>query len=534
MLRIITLCTLLLTTTACLSQVDAPPTYIITATPDAIGTLAHATLPPMQVSLYSEASPPVEAAALAPEPPLPPKPCEDTIPKRTRYVADASLNWETHLVDVMQQVTYMNTTGSVQDEIVFQVEANRQPGLFTLSRILTADNRLIEDIVIDFNRMTVPVPGGVGVNCTVTLDMSYSLQLPEVLPGGAGRIGYFGFTPTQINLGHWMPVVALYSPMLDWMTPRPQVEVGELTTIEASDFKVTLELLNAPPLAVAVGPGLGRTVATKKWEFTLDHARDLTISIGVGMQRKSKIAENGTVVEVYYFPANEPPGGDAASQALKAASDSLVLYEDLFQVDYPYERLVIMQGDFPDGMEFSGLVFVSKAWFSSWRGLPNEWLTIITVHEVAHQWWYLLVGNDPANYPYLDEAFATYSEYLYFERFYNDQTTWWWDFRVRQHSPQGGVDSDVYLYTEGRPYINAVYLRGAQMLHAMRTNLGDEAFFAWLNSYIDENQFQVVTPQELWNALDTDLYATTQPIREEYLTQANVLPAATSTATENP
>jgi hypothetical protein len=67
---------------------------------------------------------------------------------------------------------------------------------------------------------------------------------------------------------------------------------------------------------------------------------------------------------------------------------------------YPYERLVIVEGDFADGMEFSGLSFVSEAWFRTWRGEPNDWITVITVHEVAHQWWYAMVGSDSAADPY--------------------------------------------------------------------------------------------------------------------------------------
>jgi hypothetical protein len=38
------------------------------------------------------------------------------------------------------------------------------------------------------------------------------------------------------------------------------------------------------------------------------------------------------------------------------------------------------------------------------------------------------------------------------------------------------VDSTVYDYESFRPYVNAVYLRGAQFLQALRESLGDQAF----------------------------------------------------------
>src|SRR5690606_6507172 len=97
---------------------------------------------------------------------------------------------------------------------------------------------------------------------------------------------------------------------------------------------------------------------------------------------------------------------------------------------YPHERMLVVQGDFPDGMEFSGLVFVSTDWFKSFKGETGSYLTLITIHEVAHQWWYMRVGNDPALSPWLDEALATYSEYLFMEEYYPSLKEWWWQFRV--------------------------------------------------------------------------------------------------------
>lgn len=139
------------------------------------------------------------------------------------------------------------------------------------------------------------------------------------------------------------------------------------------------------------------------------------------------------------------------------------MYADLFGA-YPYRRFVIVQGDFPDGMEFTGLVFVSDAWFTSNNGTAQSYLTFITVHEVAHQWWYGRIGSDQAMTPWLDEALATYSEVIFYEEFYPELRDWWWQFRVNNFV--GGryrgknVDSSVYEFASIRDYINAVYLAG--------------------------------------------------------------------------
>ena len=101
----------------------------------------------------------------------------------------------------------------------------------------------------------------------------------------------------------------------------------------------------------------------------------------------------------------------------------------------------------------------------------------IAVHETAHQWWFGSVGNDQALEPWLDEALATYSERLFYEQNYPDVTAWQ-AFRIDAFTPTGWVDTDIYHGVDFRTYANAVYLRGAQFLQALRGRVGDEAFFA--------------------------------------------------------
>ncbi|HCF1059238.1 TPA: hypothetical protein NH760_006843, partial [Pseudomonas aeruginosa] len=202
-------------------------------------------------------------------------------------------------------------------------------------------------------------------------------------------------------------------------------------------------------------------------------------------------------------------------------------YEKLFG-HYLYDRLVIVQGDFPDGMEFSGMVFVSTDWFKGWSGQPNEFLTLITVHEVSHQWWYARVGNDPAMSPWLDEALSTYSEYIFIEEYFPNLKDWWWEFRVRSHTPQGYVDSTVYEFTSIREYINAVYLRGVMMLHAVRMDIGTEAFFELLRRYADVNSDKIAGATQFWSLMTPEQIKATENTRRAFLRRANFISAGTS------
>jgi aminopeptidase N len=257
----------------------------------------------------------------------------------------------------------------------------------------------------------------------------------------------------------------------------------------------------------------------------LNGARDFSLSLGENFRVGRQRTERGVEVELYSFDDAQlqTEGGtiDSAAFALDSAVKSLEMHEDLYGA-YPYDRLVIIQGDFPDGMEFSGLVFVGGEYFRGFNG-PTSYLMIITVHEVAHQWWYDQVGSDQALYPWLDEALATYSEYAFIEEYYPALKTWWWDFRVNSLSPDGFVDSTVYEFTSRRAYINAVYLRGVRMLNDLRAALGTEAFFNWLRRYAETSAGRIVTPEVFWSLLTPAQYQATAAVRDRYLRQPQII-----------
>jgi aminopeptidase N len=124
------------------------------------------------------------------------------------------------------------------------------------------------------------------------------------------------------------------------------------------------------------------------------------------------------------------------------------------------------------------------------------------VHEVSHQWWYGLVGNDQALEPWLDEALALYSERIFYETVFPYPVAWWWRFRVTWFAPKGWVDTDIYDGYGFRLYTNAVYLRGAQFLEAIRTRIEERAFNEFLRDYAATYAHDIVTADDFFAVLD--------------------------------
>jgi aminopeptidase N len=150
---------------------------------------------------------------------------------------------------------------------------------------------------------------------------------------------------------------------------------------------------------------------------------------------------------------------------------------------YPYGSLSIVQADLNDGQEYDGLVFLATKFYNEYDGSARSNLVAIGVHEMAHQWWFGLVGNDQAMEPWLDEAMCVYSEAVFYKYIYPNSLDWWWNFRVNWFGPSGYVDATIYEAPTFRAYVNASYLNGANFLEALNYRMGDDDFFAFLQDY---------------------------------------------------
>ena len=65
------------------------------------------------------------------------------------------------------------------------------------------------------------------------------------------------------------------------------------------------------------------------------------------------------------------------------------------------------------GMEYPGFVMLSPVGLEA--RIIGSSLDRLMLHEIAHQWFYSLVGNDEIDDPWLDEALAWYVIYAYYQ-----------------------------------------------------------------------------------------------------------------------
>jgi aminopeptidase N len=130
-------------------------------------------------------------------------------------------------------------------------------------------------------------------------------------------------------------------------------------------------------------------------------------------------------------------------------------------------------------------VVYARDWFDD-RTDPNEGDSVV-VHELAHQW----TGDHLAlagwQHIWLNEGFATYSEWLWSEHEGRDPAQAFFD-----DLASIPADDSFWALAIGDPgadaiFDGAVYDRGAMTLHALRLKIGDGAFFRLLKEWVRSN-----------------------------------------------
>jgi aminopeptidase N len=177
---------------------------------------------------------------------------------------------------------------------------------------------------------------------------------------------------------------------------------------------------------------------------------------------------------------------------LDTAAEQMALLDE-WVGPYPYKELDLVDapGAF-GGIEYPGLVFLGT--------LGSAWVVEPTVHEVAHQWFYGLIGNDQVREPWLDEAAATYAEALYYERAFGTgrATSFLSQLRavLRSHpDPAQPIGLAVSDYDTVRDYSLFVYFKGALFFDALRQRLGEDTFRAFLASYDEAFRYAIADGQ---------------------------------------
>ena len=184
-------------------------------------------------------------------------------------------------------------------------------------------------------------------------------------------------------------------------------------------------------------------------------------------------------------------------------------YSEILGVDYPWEKYAqVVVRDFVSGaMENTTAVIHGEFVQMDEREMLDRHEEDIIAHELIHHWFGDLVTCENwANLP-LNEAFATYGEYIWREKGFGrmaadkhldaDLNSYFREARSKQ------VDMIRFDYTDKDDMFDShSYAKGGRVLHMLRHYLGDEAFYLGLQKYLEDNAFSTVEIHQLRLAME--------------------------------
>jgi hypothetical protein len=403
--------------------------------------------------------------------------------KPTSYTLQVDFDLETHVLHVIEEIYYQNQSGVPLQDISLMVPMNHTPGVFVLNSLQNAET--FSQFQYQLNGVTLDVilDAPLAESEHLAMLIEYEITLPN-------ERGVLGYTDRQVNVCDWYVFVPPYQMDSGWMTNEYH-SVGEYLVYDVADFDVTINVINDAAGVLIIGSVPGSQDGNR-WLFSQEQARTFVWTASDAYEKLIQ-AEYPQVV-AYVFPEDVNAGWSALATTISAWN----LYSAVYG-EPPQDQITLVEADFYDGMEYEGLFFLGFDYFESYNGGEKNYLTAIAAHETAHQWWFAGVGNDAANEPWLDESLAIYSELIFYETYYPGDENWWWNFRVNSFQPEGSVNDSIYSYSTWRPYINAIYLRGAQMIQEIRMLMGDEAFFRFLQAYYQAGSGKIMTRQDFFD-----------------------------------
>ena len=436
-----------------------------------------------------------------------PVPQARTIPQ---YSIDVTLDYQGHSFEATERLDFVNNTGDTLSELVFNVFPNYTEDVFLLESAAAEQSEGDEqaeqlDYTLNATSLRVQLPSALGPGEEETLFLDFSLSLPRMNPYLQWSNGSLGYSDRMLAAGNWYPVLVPYKPGQGWI-PFAYHVVGDPYVTEIADYKVEVV---APSDVVVAGTGEEQRFGNR-WSYTAPEARSFAF---VASDQFSVLTQQAGHVAVssYFFPTHERSG----SEALIAASEALGAFEELFG-PYPYDSYRVAEVDFAGALEFTGMAFMGDDWYADHPGGYRSQMISLLAHEVAHQWWYGSVGNDQVREPWLDEALATYSSFLYYEKMHPELMEWWWDVEVDSYRPQGQMDRPIYAFMDGRTYLNAVYRRGALFVRDLRERMGDDDFFAFLRDYHESQAGELSTAEDFFAIIGRHSTVDISSLTEEY------------------
>ena len=428
------------------------------------------------------------------------------------YTMVGSVDVERRTLTMRQSLVWTNTTGMTVWELPFRLYANLSDfaGQTTVASAMV--NGINTPFTYNHNRtiVTLHLQAPIQPDAVVTVALQFRTTIPTDV--GQTKYGAFNDDGTTLSFASAYPLLVQHRNG-QWHITDPDTK-GDLVNSPIALYDVTLTI-----------PATHRLVCTGTTLSEVHTGAFRTIRVVSGLQRDFTFVVTtlpaitqmfaGTKIHVY-APDTLAAG---RAQTLHVAQHALGVFGAQFG-QYPYNELDIVAVDAASfyGVEYPGLILMQADTIANPTALER-----IVVHEVAHQWFYNVVGNDVQADAWVDEALATYAQVIY-ARAVNGEAAAQRELAVFQKQYDALIDRELDgpVHQHMREYtlytFNVLaYAKGALFYENLRTTMGATLFSQSIRSYVAQHRYQVVDSQTMRTVAEAHCACSLGPLFQTWI-----------------
>lgn len=380
---------------------------------------------------------------------------------RATYDVDTTLDWDPGTIAVRSVAAITNTSGGPIDHVVLNTFAGPLGRMELLAS--KVDGVAVDVTVVDQN-IIVPIDGGLPDGSRADVLIKYTARFRD---RSAGRSFQWSRDRGIISALRSIP----------WVSKREAFGAhpwgDPFTTAVSPDVDVTFTT-DRPLTVASTGQRIYASADGLTQVFEARDVRDFNFTAAPDFETLSGESLDGDTGIVVY--GRTLPRGvmlDHAQRALRAFEAKLG--------PYPYPLLTVSESSGGVAQESPGHIWLSPT-------LSSTRLGELVVHEIAHQWFYALVGNDQPGEPFADESVAEFMGRWFFD-----------DLGGPRNCPKERLDKGIGYY-DGCLY-DVIYTQGSTFLASIKDDIGAGTFWTALSQYIADHRFRFGGTSDLLDAL---------------------------------
>ena len=418
------------------------------------------------------------------------------LPHASVYHIEFRIAEDIYHVEGTEEVRYTNAEDVALDQVQLRLFPNILGGEMTISNLTVDGQSVTPRLELRDSLLIVPFPAPLAQGQSAVLQMDFAITVPRTVELNYGVLSYFDGV---LTLAHSYPMIAVYDDE-GWNSEIPPQD-GDITYADTSFFLVKV---HAPKDLTLVTSG--REISSNEngemqtLQVASGPARDFYLAASPDYEEISQTF--GEVTVKSYAPAEDKKG---AEMALDVAARSIEDFSARY-APFPYSELdIVSTPTLALGIEYPGIIAITSRIYDvdqEYRGAPASiYMESTVAHEVGHQWFYGLVGDDQLDDPWLDEALTQFATLQYYadeygpggEAGFRNSLEARWDGVGRAEIPIG---LPVAEYS-GQEYGAIVYGRGPLFFVALREKMGTETFDAFIKEYTETLSWGIATPEFL-------------------------------------